>query len=127
MSFRRGFAMTRCGRVVGVCAALSGCLVLSGCLNQEPLGKLAESKDTPFVLNVPQAEVPTTTARFQRADLPEPPRPVYVAQVTQAGGPLPLPPTPGLPGNSTNGIQQTSALTVASIAPPTVRICACVN
>jgi peptidyl-prolyl cis-trans isomerase SurA len=125
--------MTRSARVVGVLSALSVGLVLTGCLSSEPLGKLAESNDKPFLLNVPQAEVPKTTARFQQADLPAQTPPVQIAQLTQAGGILPAPPqTPGLPANSASGIQQTSVNVPASAlptvgAPPTVRVCALVN
>jgi hypothetical protein len=55
--------------------ALAATSILTGCMSQGAPAKLPMSRDTPFVLDVPQTEQHSTTARFQQADPQSPPPP----------------------------------------------------
>jgi peptidyl-prolyl cis-trans isomerase SurA len=107
--------MALCSRLFGMFAVLAAGLILSGCLMQPP-ATLPVSRDTPFVLDVPDTDKHTTTARFQQAEMPAPPQPLTGQ----------IPPPPGQPAAPTPGLQPVG-LSALNKSPGTVHVRAWVN
>jgi peptidyl-prolyl cis-trans isomerase SurA len=96
-------------------AALIAGLTLSGCLapqSPETPGKLPMSRDTPFILDVPETDNHSTTARFQQADMPGPPQPPANSVSPPPAPAAPpvqgMPPPPGQSGPPAQGLQTVS-------------------
>jgi peptidyl-prolyl cis-trans isomerase SurA len=120
--------MACCGRLF---AALAAGLSLCGCLapdTQQMPGKLPMSRDTPFVFDVPEPDNHNTTARFQQAEMPNPPQPLTSPAPLPAPGPTAqgIPPPPGQAGPATPGLQ-TVSLNLPNKSPGAVRVRAWVN